>query len=232
MLNHSRRVSTKGNPRVWIRYFLSLLRPFRLHLSWAVVAMMLDALLTALRPWPLKVVIDRVLSQKQSQVPLLAGWLDHASFDRMTILFGACATSLLIALSTGLLTYSFTRILGEVGPRFVFQLRSDLFAHMQRLSLKFHDRQRVGDLIARLTSDVQSIQDMIANGTILLFSNACLLVGMLVLMFWLNWQFALAALSGAPLLFWTVFRYTGRVMATPVRLWSVTVCLGLSRRKR
>jgi len=214
MLNHSRRVSTQGNPRVWIRYFLSLLRPFRLHLSWAVVAMMLDALLTALRPWPLKVVIDRVLSQKQSQVPLLAGWLDHASFDRMTILFGACATSLLIALSTGLLTYSFTRILGEVGPRFVFQLRSDLFAHMQRLSLKFHDRQRVGDLIARLTSDVQSIQDMIANGTILLFSNACLLVGMLVLMFWLNWQFALAALSGAPLLFWTVFRYTGRVMAT------------------
>ena len=147
MLNHSRCVSTKGNPRVWIRYFLQLLRPFRFHLSWAVVVMMLDALLTALRPWPLKVVIDRVLSQKQSQVPLLAGWLDHASFDRMTILIGACVTSLLIALGTGLFTYSFTRILGEVGPRFVFQLRNDLFAHMQRLSLKFHDRQRVGDLI-------------------------------------------------------------------------------------
>jgi hypothetical protein len=86
MFNHSRRVSTKGNPRVWIRYFLQLLRPFRLHLSWAVVAMMLDALLTALRPWPPKVVIDRVLSQKHSQMPLLAGWLDHASFGTMTIL--------------------------------------------------------------------------------------------------------------------------------------------------
>ena len=127
--------------------FLPLLHPFRKPLFWAGLAMILDAVLTVFRPWPLKVVIDRVLSQKQSQVPLLAGWLDHASFDRMTILIGACVTSLLIALGTGLFTYSFTRILGEVGPRFIFQLRNDLFAHMQRLSLKFHDRQRVGDLI-------------------------------------------------------------------------------------
>jgi subfamily B ATP-binding cassette protein MsbA len=179
-----------------------------------VVAMMLDALLTALRPWPLKVVIDRVLSQKQSHVPLFASWLDHLSHARLALLYGACATSLLIALGTGLLTYSFTRVLGEVGLRFVFQLRSDLFAHLQRLSLKFHDRQRVGDLIARLTSDVQSIQDLIANGAILLFSNACLLLGMLVLMFWLNWQFALAALAGAPLLFWTVLGFHGRIKAS------------------
>src|SRR5260221_12386812 len=107
MLNHSRRVSTQGNPRVWIRYFLSLLRPFRLHLSWAVVAMMLDALLTALRPWPLKVVIDRVLSQKQSQVPLLAGWLDQASFDRIYFLLGEYASSLLNASSTCLYPNSF-----------------------------------------------------------------------------------------------------------------------------
>src|ERR1700694_1472407 len=84
---------------------------------------------------------------------------------------------------------------------------------MQRLSLQFHDRQRTGDLITRLSSDMQAIQDIIANGSILLFSNACLLIGMLALMFWLNWQFALAALSAAPLLLWTVFRYTNRIKA-------------------
>ncbi len=208
---HSRRAFTKIKAKDWVQIFLPLLRPFRLQLCWAVIAMVLDALLTVLRPWPLKVVIDHVLAHKSTHLPLLAGWLDHTSLSRLDFLYGACAATLLIALGTGLLTYSFTRILGDVGQRFVFLLRSDLFAHMQRLSLRFHDHQRIGDLISRLTSDMQAIQDIIANGAILLVSNACLLAGMLVLMFWLNWQFALAALSGAPLLLWTIFRYTGRI---------------------
>jgi len=209
--NHLRRNQAKIKTRDLARHFLPLLRPFRLQLCWAMVAMLLDALLTVLRPWPLKIVIDRVLSHKATHVPLVAGWLDHTSLDRLTILYGACVASLLIALSTGLLTYSYTRILGDVAQRLVFQLRGNLFAHMQRLSLQFHDRQRMGDLITRLTSDIQAIQDIVANGTILLVSNACLLSGMLALMFWLNWQFALAALVGAPPLLWTIFRSTGRI---------------------
>lgn len=86
-----------------------------------------------------------------------------------------------------------------------------MFAHMQRLSLRFHDRQRTGDLITRLTTDIQNIQDIIATGTVELISHGLLLSGMIVLMFWLNWRFALASLSVAPLLFWTVFRYTRRI---------------------
>src|SRR5439155_4604847 len=82
--------------------------------------------------------------------------------------------------------------------------------HMQRLSLRFHDQQRTGDLITRLTSDTQAIQEMIANGIPVFATNACLLVGMLVLMFWLNWQFALISLSVAPLLF-LVFCYKSRI---------------------
>src|SRR6267143_2067688 len=70
---------------------------------------------------------------------------------------------------------------------------------------------RSGDLITRLTSDVQAIQDMIASGIITFGTNGCLLAGMLVLMFWLNWRFALVSLSIAPLLFWTVFRYKRRI---------------------
>jgi subfamily B ATP-binding cassette protein MsbA len=131
----------------------------------------------------------------------------------MHILYGACAATLLIALSTGLLTYWYTNTLGNIGQRFVFDLRCQLFAHMQRLSLRFHDTQRRGDLITRLTSDIQAIQDWISNGLIVLGSNAFLLIGMLILMFWLNWQFAFVALAVAPLLFWTVFRYTHRIKA-------------------
>src|SRR5947208_4134851 len=78
---------------------------------------------------------------------------------------------------------------------------------MQRLSLGFHDTQKTGDLTTRLTSDIQSIQDFIANGVIVFGSNTLLLTSMAALMFWLNWRFALATLSIAPLMFWIVYRH-------------------------
>src|SRR5437773_11763037 len=78
---------------------------------------------------------------------------------------------------------------------------------MQRLSLRFHDTQKTGDLTTRLTSDIQSIQDFIANGVIVFGSNTLLLTSMAALMFWLNWRFALATLSIAPLMFWMVYRH-------------------------
>jgi subfamily B ATP-binding cassette protein MsbA len=211
MNSNIRKRQVRKSTKQWLPHFLPLLRPFRKQLWWAVLAMVLDASLTVFRPWPLKVVIDRVLSHRPTRVPLLSVWLDNTTLSRMHILYGACAATLLIALSTGLLTYWYTRSLGIIGQRFVFDLRCRLFAHMQRLSLRFHDTQRRGDLITRLTSDIQAIQDLISNGLIVLGSNAFLLTGMLILMFWLNWQFAFVALAVAPLLFWTVFRYTHRI---------------------
>src|SRR5207253_11135102 len=101
--------------------------------------------------------------------------------------------------------------MGSVGQHVIFAIRRDLFAHMQRLSLRFHDRQRTGDLITRLTTDTQAIQEMIANGLTVLCVNACLLAGTLVLMFWLSWKFALVSLSVAPLLFLTLYRYKRRI---------------------
>jgi subfamily B ATP-binding cassette protein MsbA len=198
---------------LWTQYLLPLLRPYRVALAGATLAMVLDALLTVLRPWPLKVVIDLVLSHRHSRIPLLGGWLEAAHPAPMVIVYGACAATLGIALSTGLLTYAFTRTLGDVGQRFVFELRRNLFAHMQRLSLRFHDRQRTGDLITRLTSDIRALRDVIGDGLLLLVGNGFLLAGMVAMMLWLNWRFALAALSVAPLLFWTVFRYTNRIKA-------------------
>jgi len=211
MIKNIRKPQAGKSAKQWLPHFLPLLRPFRQQLWWAALAMVLDASLTVFRPWPLKVVIDRVLSHRPTRVPFLSIWLDNTTLSRMHILYGACAATLLIALSTGLLTYWYTRTLGIVGQRFVFELRCRLFAHMQRLSLRFHDTQHRGDLITRLTSDIQAIQDLISNGLIVLGSNAFLLIGMLILMFWLNWQFAFVALAVAPLLFWTVFRYTHRI---------------------
>jgi subfamily B ATP-binding cassette protein MsbA len=216
MVDAARKSATphrSGFTRQLLRLVLPLLKPFRLPLFAATFAMLLDSALTVLRPWPLKIVIDRVLSHHPTRVPFIGRWVNALHASPMAILYAACAATLLIAIGTGALTYCYTRLLGDLGQRFVFALRRDLFAHMQRLSLRFHDRQRTGDLITRLTSDVQAIRDVVSGGSILFFTNASLLAGMLGMMFWLNWQFALAALSVAPLLFWSVFRYTSRVKA-------------------
>src|SRR5215472_48829 len=158
--------------RQWIEYFLPLLRPHWKPLCLALVAMLLDAAFTVLRPWPLKVVIDRVLSHKPTRVPLIRAWLDSAPLSSTEILYGSCIAVMLIAIVTGLTSYFYTSLFGDLGQRFGFELRRDLFAHMQRLSLRFHDSQRTGDLTTRLTADTQSIQEFIASGIIVFGSNA------------------------------------------------------------
>ncbi len=190
-----------------------LLRPHLLELFLATLGMMVAAFLDVFRPWPLKVVIDRVLSQRPSRVPFIHVWLDNAPFTRMQVLYGACGATVAIALLAGLLAYYYTKAMGSVGQHYVFGLRRDLFAHLQRLSLRFHDHQRTGDLTLRLMSDIKEIQDMLAGGIGSLATNICLLLGMLGLMLWVNWKFALVSLWLSPFLFLTTFRYRRRIKA-------------------
>jgi ATP-binding cassette, subfamily B, bacterial len=195
------------------RWIGRLLRASRGRIVWASLAVLADGLLTLCRPWPVKVVIDRVLRSEHRalRLPLCGRWLDTLGATRGQFLFGACVASVLIGLGTGLFTYSYTRSMGEVARHLAFQLRRDLFAHLQRLSLRFHDQQRTGDLTVRLTTDIQSVQDVAANGVSVLATNALLLGGMVVVMLWLDWRFALVALSLSPILLVTVFRYTHRI---------------------
>jgi subfamily B ATP-binding cassette protein MsbA len=90
-------------------------------------------------------------------------------------------------------------------------LRRTLYSHIQRLSLGYHDRKQTGDLISRLTSDIDAIQGFIASGLLGALINSLTLVGMVVVMFCLSRQFTLIALSVAPLLFAVVFHYTRRI---------------------
>src|SRR2546429_2677383 len=123
-------------------YLLPLLRAHWGKIFLAFLAMGVDSLLTVMRPWPLKVVIDRVLSHRPSRVPLIHAWLDSAPFTKMQILYGSCVAVLLIALITGLISYCYTRLLGNVGQRFVFELRRDLFPPKQPPVPRFPDNQK------------------------------------------------------------------------------------------
>jgi subfamily B ATP-binding cassette protein MsbA len=90
-------------------------------------------------------------------------------------------------------------------------LRGRLYSHIQRLSLAYHDQKRTGDLISRVTSDIDAIQSFIASGLLGVLVNAITLVGMVGVMFYMNWLFTLIALSVAPALFAVVYTYTRRI---------------------
>jgi ATP-binding cassette subfamily B protein len=194
------------------RPFLRYLRPYAGTLLVVFLGMLAESAVGLLRPWPLKVVIDQVIGTPHTShhAPLQVGLAPlHAS--RMTILSMACVATLLLAVLNGLLTYAHTQALGRVGQQFIFDIRCAVFAHIQRLSLGFHDRWRTGDLISRVTGDIQAVQDMIVTGLLNFIANLTTIVGMVGIMLVMDWRFTLVALSISPALFWVVLRYTRRI---------------------
>src|SRR5205809_296986 len=90
-------------------------------------------------------------------------------------------------------------------------LRRVLYGHIQRLSLSYHDHKRTGDLISRVTSDIDAVQSLISNVMLGMLVNVLTLMGMVLVMFYLNWEFTLIAMLVAPGLFWVVYHYTRRI---------------------
>lgn len=201
--------NNKGTP--WVRTLAPELRGYTAHLITAGSTLAVDAWLTALRPWPLKVVIDRVISGKECRVPFFSGWVNDTGNEALVVLSAACAASLVIALGTGICTYIYTLLMGTVSQGLMFSLRRRLFTHLQRLSLRFHSARRIGDLMTRLIADISAVRMLVARGLMQLLSNALLILSTLAMMLWLNWRFALVACSVAPLLFWSVWWHTRRI---------------------
>jgi ATP-binding cassette, subfamily B, bacterial len=192
---------------------LPYLRPHRWRIAWALAQVFLIAGFELLKPWPLQVVIDNVLGKKP--FPLAA--LQDASPGRLLIF--ACLGLIIVHLGSGGLTllHNFTAI--GVGQSMVNGLRGALYAHLQRLSLAYHDRQRVGDLLYRITGDTFAVQTMIMNGVLPMLSAAVLLVGMLGILFPLDPMLTLLALTVVPALFALIAGFNRKIVdiATEVR---------------
>ena len=117
----------------------------------------------------------------------------------------------LIAALDAISSYAEKYLTTSVGQWITFDLRRSLYAHIQRLSLAFHDHKRTGDLISRITTDVDDIQSFITSGLLSSLINVFTLAGMVAVMAWVDWRFTLIALSIAPLLFFVVYTYTRRI---------------------
>ena len=190
---------------------IRLIRPHWKALTLAFVAVLGQTFSDVLEPWPIKIVIDNILQAKK-----LPGWL--AGFvtgifgqDKTAILNFAVAAVAAIAVVGAISSYFEKYLTTSVSQWVTHDLRRTLYNHIQRLSLVEHDKAQTGDLISRVTSDIGAIQDFINSALLGIFVNVLTLIGMTVVMLYINWRFTLIALSIAPALFVVVYSFTRRI---------------------
>lgn len=196
-----------------LKKLLPYLKPYRWLVAWTLLQVILIAGFELLKPWPLQVVIDNVLGGKPFPLAALA------SSAPSLLLLLACLALILVHLGDGALTllHNYTTI--RVGQNMVNDLRGALYAHLQRLSLAFHSRQRVGDLLYRITADSFAVQTMIMNGALPILSATVLLAGMLLVLFPLDRALTVLALTVVPALFVLISVFNRKIVdvATEVR---------------
>ena len=183
------------------------MRPHLGRLAIAIAGVLLASATEVLKPWPLKIVIDNVLRG----APLVSTWIP--SMPRGELLIAACISLVILYALLGLLNVMTNYVTISIGQRMVNELRARLFDHLQRLSLSFHRRREVGDLMVRITYDTYSIQTIAMNGFFPLLSSLILLGGMFVVMIRMDATLTLVALAIIPLLILLIMSISGRIDA-------------------
>lgn len=187
-----------------------LLYPHWMSLMLAFVAVIGESAAGLLEPWPLKIVFDYVFASKSMPVWLAGAvsWLGQGKFA--TLNFAVLAVLAIAALGA-LSSYFESYLTTTVGQWVMHDLRRVVYQHIQRLSLSFHDQKRTGDLISRVTSDIDAIQSLVSNVLLGIVVNVLTLLGMIGVMFYLSWEFTLIALLVTPALFLVVYQFTRRI---------------------
>ncbi len=187
---------------------LGYLRAHRLRFSAGLGLTGLGILLDVLKPLPLAVVLDTVLSGRPLPgplVPLLGG------LSRQGLLAVAALAIVVVTVARGVVTLGSNYVTIDIGQRMVNDVRTELYAHLQKLSLRFHHQQQAGDLLYRVMSDTFCIQSMVMNGLLPLVSAASTLGLMLWVMVSFDWQLAAVSVLVGPPLFLAIRHLSGRI---------------------
>ena len=198
--------SVEAGSAFTLRDLRRYLKPHTATIAAAGAAMSLRSVFLLLAPWPIKFIVDNVIFQK----PLphrLASFLPDPLVHRLWLLDVLGLSLLAVGAADAVLAYGGNRLLLKAGQRAIFAVRRDLFAHLQRLSLSFHRRQRIGDLMARLGGDIQSLQDFVVVSGTSVFTHALTVASMAAIMLAIDWRFALVVMSAAPVLLWIARHY-------------------------
>jgi ATP-binding cassette, subfamily B, bacterial len=187
---------------------LGYLRPHRARFASGVGLTLGGILLDLVKPLPLAFVLDVVIGHDP-----LPGWMTPwaSHFTAFGLLSLACAAIIAITFVRGAAAVASNYLTIEVGQRMVNDLRTALYAHLQKLSLKFHHQQQTGDLLFRVMADTYSAQGLVMNGMLPLASALIMLGGMFLVMLRFDWELSLIALIVCPPLLLAIRRISKRI---------------------
>jgi ATP-binding cassette, subfamily B, multidrug efflux pump len=177
---------------------LKYLRPYRWQVAIALVSILLKSFADVLGPYLTKVAIDRYLAPKGAATGTSSGIWSWLSPDAIT------GIAQIAAIYVGLLVFSFlleflqTYFMQWTGQKVMFDLRRQIFRHLQRLHVAFFDKNPVGRLVTRVTTDVDALNEMFTSGVVSIFEDIFVLAGILGVMLCMNWRLALITFAVLP----------------------------------
>ena len=214
------------DPRL-TRRLLGYLRPYRFRAGFSVALVILSSLLEIAGPAITAIAIDLYVKPMQS-APMtgvsarIGEWLSaHGfNFDPLTGINVATGLYLGTLLLGFLVLYSQMVLMNLMGQYIMYDLRKQIFGHLQKLDVQFYDRNPVGRLMTRVTTDVDALNEMFTAGFVAIFGDIFVLVGIVGVLFWMNWRLALVLFSITPLIvlvsIW--FRRGARITYRQVRV--------------
>ena len=189
------------------RLVIGLVRPYRGWLIVVFIAMLIETAMSIAAPWPLKIILDNVVGKHK--LPEYLVWLRDFSFGENTLALAGVAAigSVLIALVGAVASYIDNYYTESVAQYVANDLRQRLYHHLHRLSLKYYDTHQIGNLLSTITSDVATIQSFASTTLLGILVDSLTIVGMVGVMLYLNFDFALVAVGVTPFLLLFVARF-------------------------
>ncbi len=194
-------------------FIAQLVRPYRSTLAVILAAMLLETGASLAAPWPLKFILDSVVGNHK-----LPAWLAHVAApllgdgtNKMALAAVVAAAFVVITAIGALASYIDNYYTESVGQWVANDLRLKVFAHLEHVSLSYYDTHDTGKLLSTMTEDILTIQAFASGSTLEILVDLMTIIGMVGLMFWLNFDFALIAASVTPFLLLFVMRFKGAV---------------------
>src|SRR5262245_12406916 len=187
------------------QYFKPDLKKVRTELVLGTACTFGTILAVLARPWPLKMVFDYALIPKHNLRWALP--FDIKGYGPMGVATVSCLFLLGLALLWGFFSYNQDYFIASAGQRLTFQVRRRFFAHVQRLSLSFHTASRTGDLVMRATGDTNMLREMLVDSALIILSDFVVVIAMLGVMLWIDWQLTMVSLAVVPLMTVTAFGF-------------------------
>ena len=196
---------------------LTYLRPYKWQVAVALLAIVLKAFADVLGPYLTKVAIDKYLASHTEA---------HSLLDRFLSSRPMVGIAQIAGIYVGILAFSFvlefaqTYIMQWTGQKVMFDLRSQIFRHLQAIHVSFFDKNPVGRLVTRVTTDVDALNEMFTAGVVSIFEDVFVLAGILVIMLNMNWRLALITFAVLPLIFYatSIFRRKVRESYRRIRI--------------